>query len=245
MDIDLDVNLAQRDVGALGDPAPGSRTCLCEPANPYLIGTGNLQYPSVSLAFCPDAVHLSVRALICHEGESTPPRCICQGALDEEAFAATRCTRTTRVHRRRGNDAVKLGIGSAETVRTWNRMPAVDAGQCPGVASEEAAEIKRLKAEERRAEAGQRDPQGGLGFRGRARPAVEALVAFIDEHWQVFGVEPMYWRPRSHPGDRAAGHGSALAVQLPRDLPHPVDAEVVGVDAADLHLQLRIPHRPR
>jgi hypothetical protein len=32
----------------------------------------------------------------------------------------------------------------------------------------------------------------GLGFlRGRARPAVEALVAFIDAHRQVFGVEPI------------------------------------------------------
>ncbi|MER5477553.1 IS3 family transposase [Streptomyces sp. NPDC002734] len=28
-------------------------------------------------------------------------------------------------------------------------------------------------------------------LRGRARPAVEALVAFIDEHRQVFGVEPI------------------------------------------------------
>ncbi|TLQ46356.1 IS3 family transposase [Streptomyces marianii] len=34
--------------------------------------------------------------------------------------------------------------------------------------------------------------EGGVGFlRGRARPAVEALVAFIDAHRQVFGVEPI------------------------------------------------------
>ncbi|KOV91476.1 transposase [Streptomyces sp. NRRL WC-3723] len=43
--------------------------------------------------------------------------------------------------------AAKLGIGSAETLRTWVRKAEVDAGQRPGVTSEEAAEIKRLKAE--------------------------------------------------------------------------------------------------
>jgi transposase len=39
--------------------------------------------------------------------------------------------------------AAKLGIGSAETVRTWVRKAEVDTGRRPGV----AAEIKRLRAE--------------------------------------------------------------------------------------------------
>ncbi|MFC9285266.1 transposase [Streptomyces sp. NPDC057052] len=43
--------------------------------------------------------------------------------------------------------AAKLGIGAAETVRTWVRKAEVDAGRRPGVTSDEAAEIKRLKAE--------------------------------------------------------------------------------------------------
>ena len=43
--------------------------------------------------------------------------------------------------------AAKLGIGAAETVRTWFRKAEVDAGQRAGVTSEEAAEIKRLRAE--------------------------------------------------------------------------------------------------
>jgi transposase len=43
--------------------------------------------------------------------------------------------------------AAKLGIGAAETVRTWVRKSQVDAGQRPGITSEEASEIKRLKAE--------------------------------------------------------------------------------------------------
>ncbi|MFJ6565238.1 transposase [Streptomyces sp. NPDC091412] len=44
-------------------------------------------------------------------------------------------------------DAANLGIGSAETMRTWVRKAEVDAGRRPGVTSEEAAEIKRLRAE--------------------------------------------------------------------------------------------------
>ncbi|MER5907130.1 hypothetical protein ABT150_44945 [Streptomyces mirabilis] len=43
--------------------------------------------------------------------------------------------------------AAKLGIAAAETVQTWVRKAEVDAGQRPGVTSEEAAEIKRLRAE--------------------------------------------------------------------------------------------------
>ena len=43
--------------------------------------------------------------------------------------------------------AMRLGIGSAETVRTWLRKAEVDTGRRPGVTSEEAAEIKRLRAE--------------------------------------------------------------------------------------------------
>lgn len=45
------------------------------------------------------------------------------------------------------------------------------------------------------------------------------------------------------PGDRAADHGYALALQLAPYLPDAVDAEVVGVDAADLRLQLDVAHR--
>jgi transposase len=43
--------------------------------------------------------------------------------------------------------ASKLGIGSAETLRKWVRRAEVDAGQRPGVTSEESAQIKALKKE--------------------------------------------------------------------------------------------------
>lgn len=38
-----------------------------------------------------------------------------------------------------------LGIGTPETVRKWCRQAQVDAGKRPGMSTEEAAELKRLK----------------------------------------------------------------------------------------------------
>jgi transposase len=40
-----------------------------------------------------------------------------------------------------------LGVGTPETVRKWCRLAQVDAGKRPGVSTEEAAELKRLKRE--------------------------------------------------------------------------------------------------
>src|SRR5690349_12564931 len=40
-----------------------------------------------------------------------------------------------------------LGVGTPETVRKWSRQAEVDAGQRPGVTTEESAELKRLKRE--------------------------------------------------------------------------------------------------
>ncbi|OPX06386.1 hypothetical protein B1964_28630 [Gordonia sp. i37] len=45
--------------------------------------------------------------------------------------------------------ARKVGV-STESVRRWTVQADVDAGARPGVTSEESAEIKRLKAENRR-----------------------------------------------------------------------------------------------
>ena len=43
--------------------------------------------------------------------------------------------------------ALKLGIGSAETLRKWVRRAQIDAGQRPGVTSEESEQLKALKRE--------------------------------------------------------------------------------------------------
>ena len=111
-----------------------------------------------------------------------------------------------------------LGVGTPETVRKWCRRAEVDAGPAGsherGIGRAEAAQ-----AGERRAQASQRDLEGGFGFlRGRTRPATALIVAFIDEHV----------------GDRqgdADGHGLRWGVEsicaqlsehgLPRSPPRP------------------------
>ena len=46
-----------------------------------------------------------------------------------------------------GAVAQKLGIGTAETLRKWIRQAEINAGARPGVTTEEAAEIRKLRRE--------------------------------------------------------------------------------------------------
>ena len=41
--------------------------------------------------------------------------------------------------------AVRLGVGSAETLRKWVRQAEVDAGEAAGVSTAEAAEVRKLR----------------------------------------------------------------------------------------------------
>ena len=88
--------------------------------------------------------------------------------------------------------AGKLGM-TDETLRKWVRQAEIDGGARPGVSSAEAERVKELERESQRVAARERDPEGGVGFlRAGARPATaEAMTAFIDEHRDVFGVEPI------------------------------------------------------
>ena len=94
--------------------------------------------------------------------------------------------------RRSSRSPSKLGMTS-ETLRKWVRQAEIDGGARPGVSSAEAERVKELERESQRASAGERDPEGGVGFlRAGARPATaEAMSVFIDEHRSVFGVEPI------------------------------------------------------
>ena len=57
--------------------------------------------------------------------------------------------------------ADKLGIGTPQTVLNWVRKAQVDAGQRPGVTSAEAAELRRLRADDQ-ADPRRRDEEAGL-----------------------------------------------------------------------------------
>ena len=82
-----------------------------------------------------------------------------------------------------GPVAELLGVGTAETVRKWVRQAEIDAGAPAGDDVGGVRRAQTAQAGERRAETGQRDPEGGLGFlRGRTRPATAVIVRFIDEH---------------------------------------------------------------
>jgi transposase len=45
--------------------------------------------------------------------------------------------------------AKKLGIGSAETLRKWSRQMETDSGDRPGVTSQDSADLRKLRAENR------------------------------------------------------------------------------------------------
>ena len=86
--------------------------------------------------------------------------------------------------------AGKLGM-TPETLRLWLRRDEVDHGQRPGVTSGARAD-PRAGAGGPGAAAGQRDPEGGVGFfRAGARPALADAVRFITEHQARWGVEPI------------------------------------------------------
>ena len=90
----------------------------------------------------------------------------------------------------------RLGLGK-ETVRRWAVQADIDAGARPGVSTDEAAEIKRLKAENRRlTEDLEIMRRASIFFAGELDPPQPVICEFIEQM-------------------RAEGHGARV------DLPWP------------------------
>ena len=85
-----------------------------------------------------------------------------------------------------------LGLPS-ETLRKYVRRVEADEGLRPDLpTAAEREEIKQLRQGELRAAARERDPEGRERvFRDRARRRPAEVSAFIDEHRDRFGVEPI------------------------------------------------------
>jgi transposase-like protein len=88
--------------------------------------------------------------------------------------------------------AAKIGC-NPETLRGWVRQAERDQGKRPGPTTDEQERIKALEREVREQHLSERNLAQGIGvFRsGGARPPVQEMIAFIDEHRAVHGVEPV------------------------------------------------------
>ena len=105
--------------------------------------------------------------------------------LDHEGEHASRWAAVSSI-------AAKIGC-TAQTLHEWVKKAERDSGVRAGVPTDVATKLKALGTREPRASAGQRDPaQGERVFcPGGARPPVQAMIAFIDDHRQAHGVEPI------------------------------------------------------
>ncbi|MFC3448728.1 IS3 family transposase [Amycolatopsis speibonae] len=87
--------------------------------------------------------------------------------------------------------AAKVGV-SAESLRRWVRQAETDGGARPGVTTAESERVRELERENRELRRANEILKAASGFlREGARPSTAALVAFITEYRDLFGVEPI------------------------------------------------------
>ncbi len=87
--------------------------------------------------------------------------------------------------------ARQLGVG-AETLRLWVNQAEVDAGQRPGLSTEEGQRIAALEREIRELRRANEILKAASAFFAReARPATSEVVKFINAERNRFGVEPI------------------------------------------------------
>ncbi len=81
-----------------------------------------------------------------------------------------------------GRGCQTVGCRGGETVRRWVIQAQVDEGSRPGVTTEESAEIKRLKAENKRLrEANEILKAASIFFAGELDPPQPLIVGFVDQ----------------------------------------------------------------
>ena len=80
-----------------------------------------------------------------------------------------------------------------QTLHEWVRRHEIDTGQRDGITTTERAAHQGAGARGQGAAPGQRDPEAGQRvFRpGGARPPSQVLRAFVDQHREAYGVEPI------------------------------------------------------
>ncbi len=85
----------------------------------------------------------------------------------------------------------KLNVNH-ETLRQWVRRAETDAGQRPGLTTDERARIKELEREVKELRRANDILKAAASFFGaELRPPVAEIVDFIDEYRHRFGVEPI------------------------------------------------------
>ncbi|MBM3508487.1 MAG: IS3 family transposase [Alphaproteobacteria bacterium] len=88
--------------------------------------------------------------------------------------------------------ASKIGC-TAETLRRWVRREERDAGRRAGPTSDQQARLKALERENRELRQANEILRKASAYfcPGGARPPVQAMIAFIDDHREAHGVEPI------------------------------------------------------
>ncbi|PYQ70726.1 MAG: IS3 family transposase [Acidobacteria bacterium] len=106
----------------------------------------------------------------------------------------------------------RLGC-STEALRRWVRQAERDAGQRPGLTTDERQRLKQLERENFELKRANEILRKASAFfrTGGARPPIEMKVAFIDQHRTTYGVEPIcrvlpiapstYFRHKTHQAD--------------------------------------------
>jgi putative transposase len=92
-----------------------------------------------------------------------------------------------------GSIAAKIGC-TAETLRRWIRQAEKDSGEREGLSTAEREQIKALEREVRELRQANEILRKASAYFAQAelaRPPLEAMKAFIDEHHHVYGVEPI------------------------------------------------------